>query len=165
MYSHNSSKKRNKSIYIFVQITYYVFLLYFCVCLLVCNNYLMSCRLLAKCFLSLTESWLECLSVSQLSMFLLLIWLLGLRSLPPMMRSRLRSSELALRPWQLSNECIFLDGHTHWFLLQHRAEAEGSLKGILGYVEEDLVSTDFQGDSRCAIHSLPLTIFWSVVNR
>jgi glyceraldehyde 3-phosphate dehydrogenase len=40
----------------------------------------------------------------------------------------------------------------------HRAEAEGSLKGILGYVEEDLVSTDFQGDSRCAIHSLLLDI-------
>lgn len=29
-----------------------------------------------------------------------------------------------------------------------REEAEGKLKGILGYVEEDLVSTDFQGDSR-----------------
>uniref|UniRef100_A0A804PJW7 glyceraldehyde-3-phosphate dehydrogenase (phosphorylating) n=1 Tax=Zea mays TaxID=4577 RepID=A0A804PJW7_MAIZE len=32
-----------------------------------------------------------------------------------------------------------------------KAEAEGSLKGILGYVEEDLVSTDFQGDSRSSI--------------
>ncbi|OEL35922.1 Glyceraldehyde-3-phosphate dehydrogenase 3, cytosolic, partial [Dichanthelium oligosanthes] len=31
------------------------------------------------------------------------------------------------------------------------AEAEGNLKGILGYVEEDLVSTDFQGDSRSSI--------------
>jgi glyceraldehyde-3-phosphate dehydrogenase/erythrose-4-phosphate dehydrogenase len=30
----------------------------------------------------------------------------------------------------------------------NRAEAEGNLKGILGYVEEDLVSTDFQGDNR-----------------
>jgi glyceraldehyde-3-phosphate dehydrogenase/erythrose-4-phosphate dehydrogenase len=34
--------------------------------------------------------------------------------------------------------------------LQHpfREESEGKLKGILGYVDEDLVSTDFQGDSR-----------------
>uniref|UniRef100_A0A0E0NHE7 Glyceraldehyde-3-phosphate dehydrogenase n=3 Tax=Oryza TaxID=4527 RepID=A0A0E0NHE7_ORYRU len=32
-----------------------------------------------------------------------------------------------------------------------KEEAEGKLKGILGYVEEDLVSTDFQGDSRSSI--------------
>uniref|UniRef100_A0A0D9VHX1 glyceraldehyde-3-phosphate dehydrogenase (phosphorylating) n=1 Tax=Leersia perrieri TaxID=77586 RepID=A0A0D9VHX1_9ORYZ len=32
-----------------------------------------------------------------------------------------------------------------------KEEAEGNLKGILGYVEEDLVSTDFQGDSRSSI--------------
>ncbi|XP_062222853.1 glyceraldehyde-3-phosphate dehydrogenase 2, cytosolic [Phragmites australis] len=32
-----------------------------------------------------------------------------------------------------------------------KAESEGNLKGILGYVEEDLVSTDFQGDSRSSI--------------
>jgi glyceraldehyde 3-phosphate dehydrogenase len=54
--------------------------------------------------------------------------------------------------------------------LLYRAEAEGSLKGILGYVEEDLVSTDFQGDSRCVliyiyIHSLLLISNRSVVNR
>lgn len=30
----------------------------------------------------------------------------------------------------------------------YRAESEGNLKGILGYVDEDLVSTDFQGDNR-----------------
>jgi glyceraldehyde 3-phosphate dehydrogenase len=29
-----------------------------------------------------------------------------------------------------------------------KEESEGKLKGILGYVDEDLVSTDFQGDSR-----------------
>lgn len=29
-----------------------------------------------------------------------------------------------------------------------REESEGKLKGILGYVEEDFVSTDFVGDSR-----------------
>ncbi|KAJ9564004.1 hypothetical protein OSB04_009164, partial [Centaurea solstitialis] len=29
----------------------------------------------------------------------------------------------------------------------HREESEGKLKGILGYVEDDLVSTDFVGDS------------------
>jgi len=32
-----------------------------------------------------------------------------------------------------------------------KAESEGSLKGILGYVDEDLVSTDFLGDSRSSI--------------
>ena len=29
-----------------------------------------------------------------------------------------------------------------------REESEGKLKGILGYTDEDLVSTDFVGDSR-----------------
>ena len=32
-----------------------------------------------------------------------------------------------------------------WF---YRAASEGPLKGIMGYTEEDLVSTDFTGDSR-----------------
>ncbi|XP_078166225.1 glyceraldehyde-3-phosphate dehydrogenase 3, cytosolic-like [Carex rostrata] len=32
-----------------------------------------------------------------------------------------------------------------------KAESEGSMKGILGYVEEDLVSTDFVGDKRSSI--------------
>lgn len=32
--------------------------------------------------------------------------------------------------------------------IANREESEGKLKGILGYVEEDLVSTDFLGDSR-----------------
>jgi glyceraldehyde 3-phosphate dehydrogenase len=35
-------------------------------------------------------------------------------------------------------------------LLLYRAASEGPLKGIMGYVEEDLVSTDFVGDSRYA---------------
>ena len=35
-------------------------------------------------------------------------------------------------------------------LLLYRAASEGPLKGIIGYVEEDLVSTDFVGDSRYA---------------
>lgn len=29
-----------------------------------------------------------------------------------------------------------------------REESEGKLKGILGYTEDDVVSTDFIGDSR-----------------
>jgi glyceraldehyde 3-phosphate dehydrogenase len=29
-----------------------------------------------------------------------------------------------------------------------REESEGKLKGILGYTEDDVVSTDFVGDSR-----------------
>jgi glyceraldehyde 3-phosphate dehydrogenase len=33
-------------------------------------------------------------------------------------------------------------------LFHDREESEGKLKGILGYVDEDLVSTDFLGDSR-----------------
>jgi glyceraldehyde 3-phosphate dehydrogenase len=32
-----------------------------------------------------------------------------------------------------------------------KAEAEGQLKGILGYTEDDVVSTDFLGDSRTAV--------------
>ncbi|KAG6479029.1 hypothetical protein ZIOFF_062479 [Zingiber officinale] len=35
--------------------------------------------------------------------------------------------------------------------IANREESEGKLKGILGYVEEDLVSTDFLGDSRSSI--------------
>ncbi|XP_022895071.1 glyceraldehyde-3-phosphate dehydrogenase, cytosolic [Olea europaea var. sylvestris] len=32
-----------------------------------------------------------------------------------------------------------------------KAESEGKLKGILGYTEDDVVSTDFVGDSRSSI--------------
>ena len=56
-------------------------------------NCLISCRLLARCSQSLTESWLEWPSVFLLVMFLLLIWLLDLRSQQPMIRLRLLSSE------------------------------------------------------------------------
>jgi glyceraldehyde 3-phosphate dehydrogenase len=38
-----------------------------------------------------------------------------------------------------------------------RAAAEGELKGILGYNEEPLVSTDFKGDERSSIVDGPLT--------
>ena len=34
---------------------------------------------------------------------------------------------------------------------QYREESEGKLKGILGYTEDDVVSTDFVGDSRSSI--------------
>jgi glyceraldehyde 3-phosphate dehydrogenase len=37
------------------------------------------------------------------------------------------------------------------FWLVNRAEANGKLKGILGYTEEDVVSTDFITDSRSSI--------------
>lgn len=33
-------------------------------------------------------------------------------------------------------------------ILARREESEGNLKGILGYTEDDVVSTDFIGDSR-----------------
>lgn len=33
-------------------------------------------------------------------------------------------------------------------VVYRRKESEGSLKGILGYTEEDVVSTDFVGDNR-----------------
>ncbi|RRT69415.1 hypothetical protein B296_00012660 [Ensete ventricosum] len=49
------------------------------------------------------------------------------------------------------------DSHVYHFeLLYYREESEGKLKGILGYVEEDLVSTDFVGDSRYHVANLPL---------
>ena len=32
-----------------------------------------------------------------------------------------------------------------------KEESEGKLKGILGYTEDDLVSTDFVGDNRSSI--------------
>lgn len=35
-----------------------------------------------------------------------------------------------------------------------RFASEGPLKGILGYTDEDVVSNDFVGDSRCALHIL-----------
>ncbi len=35
--------------------------------------------------------------------------------------------------------------------------ADGELKGILGYVEEELVSVDFNGDPRSSIVDLPST--------
>jgi glyceraldehyde 3-phosphate dehydrogenase len=38
-----------------------------------------------------------------------------------------------------------------------RAAAEGELKGILGYSEDPLVSTDLKGDDRSAIVDSPLT--------
>lgn len=34
------------------------------------------------------------------------------------------------------------------FWVFDREESEGKLKGILGYTEDDVVSTDFVGDSR-----------------
>lgn len=37
---------------------------------------------------------------------------------------------------------------TSSFLVVLREESEGKLKGILGYTEDDVVSTDFVGDSR-----------------
>ncbi|KAE8716594.1 putative multidrug resistance-associated protein 2, 6 (mrp2, 6), abc-transoprter [Hibiscus syriacus] len=40
-------------------------------------------------------------------------------------------------------ECLLAIGS-----FRPRAESEGKLKGILGYIEEDVVSTDFIGDSR-----------------
>jgi glyceraldehyde 3-phosphate dehydrogenase len=37
-------------------------------------------------------------------------------------------------------------------VLSYRAASEGKLKGIMGYTDEDLVSTDFVGDGRYAIY-------------
>ncbi len=37
------------------------------------------------------------------------------------------------------------------FWLVNRAEANGKMKGILGYTEEDVVSSDFITDSRSSI--------------
>lgn len=36
-------------------------------------------------------------------------------------------------------------------IINDREESEGKLKGILGYVDEDLVSMDFVGDNRCCL--------------
>ncbi len=38
-----------------------------------------------------------------------------------------------------------------------KAAAEGELKGILGYDENQLVSSDFKGDKRSSIVDAPLT--------
>lgn len=40
-----------------------------------------------------------------------------------------------------------------------REESEGKLKGILGYTEDDVVSTDFVGDSRCVFCGCVFLIF------
>jgi glyceraldehyde 3-phosphate dehydrogenase len=39
-----------------------------------------------------------------------------------------------------------------------KAASEGTMKGILGYTEEELVSTDFKGDARSAVLDAPLTM-------
>jgi glyceraldehyde-3-phosphate dehydrogenase/erythrose-4-phosphate dehydrogenase len=41
-----------------------------------------------------------------------------------------------------------------------REEAEGQLKGILGYTEEDAASNDFIGDSRLALFDISMYIFF-----
>ena len=38
-----------------------------------------------------------------------------------------------------------------------KAAADGPMKGILGYTEEELVSTDFRGDPRSSIFDSKLT--------
>ena len=38
-----------------------------------------------------------------------------------------------------------------------KAASEGALKGILGYDENELVSSDFKGDKRSSIVDAPLT--------
>ena len=42
-----------------------------------------------------------------------------------------------------------------------KAAAEGQLKGILGYDENQLVSSDFKGDKRSSIVDAPLTKVWA----
>ena len=73
-----------------------------------------------------------------------------------MIRSRLPSSELLLI-FSLSAISTHVAGCWHFGILKvdlHicfvviREESEGKLKGILGYTEDDVVSTDFIGDSR-----------------
>ena len=52
---------------------------------------------------------------------------------------------------EISRSCIYnscVSGLTLYLLLVTREESEGKLKGILGYIEDDLVSADFVGDSR-----------------
>lgn len=49
-----------------------------------------------------------------------------------------------------------------------KAAADGAMKGILGYTEEELVSSDFKGDPRSSIVDAPLTMviggnLWKVV--
>ena len=52
----------------------------------------------------------------------------------------------------LFNITFFHDFPNYFFdiicLVVFREESEGKLKGILGYTEDDVVSTDFVGDSR-----------------
>lgn len=46
---------------------------------------------------------------------------------------------------------LFLNGVNFLFcVFKCREESEGKLKGILGYTEDDVVSTDFIGDNRLA---------------
>lgn len=45
-----------------------------------------------------------------------------------------------------SKRNYFADIYPFWVF--DREESEGKLKGILGYTEDDVVSTDFVGDSR-----------------
>lgn len=95
-------------------------------------------------------NWPECLSESLPSMFRLLTSLLGLRRRQPMSRSKLLSSKFSTwipYIWPLTTVFLLTQFPLCW-MLKPREESEGNLKGILGYIEDDVVSTDFIGDSR-----------------
>lgn len=109
-------------------------------------------------------SWQEWLSVFQLLMFLLLTLLSDLRRLLPMRTSKLPSSKLPLSSshpicsaiWCLLAYYVcwwFMNSFFHLFFVVIRAESEGKMKGILGYTEDDVVSTDFIGDNRYNVAS------------
>ena len=40
---------------------------------------------------------------------------------------------------------------THQFIVKYRKASEGSMKGYLGYTEDQVVSTDFLGDPHSSI--------------
>lgn len=125
------------------------------------------CRLWERCCQSWTESLQGWHSVSQPRMFQWWIWLSDLWSLPHMRPSRLLSSKFVVEwlfqvlcrlftccfclQFEFDSEYVFGNVCVSWLKSWCREESEGKLKGILGYTEDDVVSTDFITDSRSSI--------------
>lgn len=65
-----------------------------------------------------------------------------------MMKSKQHSSKIINQLVYLSRFSDVLDVESNQLCLLDREESEGNLKGILGYTEDDVVSTDFVGDNR-----------------
>lgn len=140
---------------------------------------LTSCRLLARCCQNWMESSLAWLSVCPPQMYQWSTLQYDLRRVDHMMMWRLQSSKTFLYKQYLKFHTmnvfsvqwcqsyyihVALYWELFWILLGCfcRAASEGSMYGILGYTEDDVVSNDFVGDAR---YDFPQVLRFCMVNR